>query len=88
MVRRSSSTLAVSMSRPSSSELERHYFEQFRRVAALAYCHGTPLRGEIEACDPNGLRRATHAAEAELARRFGDGPIEGHIEALVVTVSA
>jgi ubiquinone/menaquinone biosynthesis C-methylase UbiE len=57
-------------------------------IAALAYCHGTPWRGEIEARDPNGLARATQAAAAELARRFGDGPIEGRIEALVVTVSA
>lgn len=58
------------------------------RIAAVAYCHGTPWRGEIEARDPDGLERATQAAEAELARRFGDGPIEGRIEALVVTVSA
>lgn len=58
------------------------------RIAALAYCQGTPLRGEIEARDPDGLERATQAAEAELARRFGDGPIEGSIEALVVTVTA
>jgi ubiquinone/menaquinone biosynthesis C-methylase UbiE len=58
------------------------------RVAALAYCEGTPLRGEIQARDPNGLQRATQAAEAELARRFGEGPVEGRIEALVVTVSA
>ena len=57
-------------------------------IAALAYCEGTPLRGEIEARDPDGLARATRAAEAELARRFGAGPIEGRIEALVVTVSA
>jgi ubiquinone/menaquinone biosynthesis C-methylase UbiE len=55
-------------------------------IAALAYCHGTPLRGEIETRDPAGLARATQAAEAELARRFGKGPIEGRIEALVVTV--
>ncbi|MBL0423100.1 class I SAM-dependent methyltransferase [Ramlibacter sp. AW1] len=58
------------------------------RVAALAYCEGTPLRGEIEARDPHGLERATRAAEAELARRFGNGAIEGRIEALVVTVAA
>lgn len=58
------------------------------RIAALAYCEGTPLRGEIEARAPDGLQRATDAAEAELARRFGDGPVEGRIEALVVTVSA
>ncbi|MEO7393114.1 MAG: class I SAM-dependent methyltransferase [Ramlibacter sp.] len=57
-------------------------------IAALAYCQGTPWRGEIEARDPNGLARATQAAEAELTRRFGDGPIEGRIEALVATVHA
>jgi ubiquinone/menaquinone biosynthesis C-methylase UbiE len=57
------------------------------RVAALAYCQGTPWRGEIETRDPAGLERATGAAEAELARRFGQGPIEGRIEALVVTVA-
>lgn len=57
-------------------------------IAALAYCEGTPLRGEIEARDPTSLERATRAAEAELARRFGGGPVEGRIEALVVTASA
>jgi SAM-dependent methyltransferase len=57
------------------------------RVPAVAYCHGTPLRGEIEARDPAGLERATRAAEAELARRFGEGPIEGLIQALVVTAA-
>jgi ubiquinone/menaquinone biosynthesis C-methylase UbiE len=57
-------------------------------IAALAYCHGTPLRGEIEAREPGGLARATGAAQAQLARRFGHGPIEGRIEALVVTVGA
>ena len=58
------------------------------RTAALAYCQGTPLCGEIEARDPGGLERATQVAEAELARRFGQGPIEGRIEALVVTVTS
>lgn len=58
------------------------------RVVATAYCQGTPLRGEIEARDKDGLDRATQAAEAELARRFGPGPVEGRIEALVLTVSA
>ena len=58
------------------------------RIAALAYCEGTPLRGEIEARDANGLARATRAAEAELAKRFGEDEIEGRIEALVVTALA
>ena len=57
-------------------------------IAAMAYCQGTPLRGEIEAREPGGLDRATRACEAELARRFGNGPVEGRIEALVVTVTA
>jgi ubiquinone/menaquinone biosynthesis C-methylase UbiE len=57
-------------------------------IAATAYCQGTPWRGEIEARDPQGLVRATQAAEAEMARRFGDGPVEGRIEALVATVKA
>jgi ubiquinone/menaquinone biosynthesis C-methylase UbiE len=58
------------------------------RIAARAYCEGTPWRGEIQARDPNGLERAIDAAEAELAKRFGDGPIEGRIEAVVVTAVA
>jgi len=57
------------------------------RVPAVAYCHGTPLRGEIEARDPGGLERATKAAQDEIARRFGDGPVEGQIQALVVSVT-
>jgi len=58
------------------------------RIPARAYCEGTPWRGEIEARDPDGLKRAVNAAELELARRFGTGEIEGRIEALVVTVTA
>jgi SAM-dependent methyltransferase len=57
------------------------------RLAAVALCQGTPMRGEIEARDPAGLARTTQAAEQELRRRFGDGPIEGRIQALVVTVA-
>jgi ubiquinone/menaquinone biosynthesis C-methylase UbiE len=51
---------------------------------AIAYCHGTPLRNEIEAIPGLSLATATQAAAAELRRRFGDGPIEGPIQALVV----
>lgn len=55
------------------------------RDAVFGYCHGSPWRGEIEARGgPSGLHRATqHAAEA-LARRFGNGPVEGRIAARVV----
>jgi SAM-dependent methyltransferase len=53
--------------------------------AAIAYCQGNPWRNEIEARDPDGLERATEHVAAALARRFGEGPIEGRIRALVVT---
>jgi len=52
---------------------------------AIAYCQGTPLRNEIEARRPGGLEDATQAASVELARRFGNGPIEGCIRAHVMT---
>jgi SAM-dependent methyltransferase len=55
-------------------------------AAAFAYCEGTPLRNEIEALDPGGLAKATANAAAALARRFGDGPVDGKIQAHVVEV--
>ena len=52
--------------------------------AALAYCQGTPLRAEIEARGAQALERATEAATQALVQRYGTGPIEGAIQALVV----
>jgi ubiquinone/menaquinone biosynthesis C-methylase UbiE len=54
------------------------------RDAAIAYCQGTPLRNEIEARDPSALEDATNEAANALARRFGNGPIEGRIRAHVL----
>jgi ubiquinone/menaquinone biosynthesis C-methylase UbiE len=56
-------------------------------VPAIAYCQGTPLRNEIEARDPSGLQRATMAATEAMRARYGDGPIEGRISAVVVSAS-
>ncbi|HVT36719.1 MAG TPA: class I SAM-dependent methyltransferase [Nevskiaceae bacterium] len=56
-------------------------------IVAMAYCQGTPLRGEIEAREPSGLAAATETARAALAQRFGHGTIEGKIQALVVTAA-
>jgi ubiquinone/menaquinone biosynthesis C-methylase UbiE len=55
------------------------------REAAIAYCQGTPLRNEIEARDASRLDEATAAAAEALARRFGNGVIEGRIRAQVIT---
>jgi len=57
------------------------------RVAAIAHCHGTPLRNEIEERDASRLGEATDAAEAALAERFGRGAIDGKIQAHVVVAT-
>jgi SAM-dependent methyltransferase len=57
--------------------------------AAFGYCQGSPWRGEIEARGgPAGLQKATQYAANALVERFGKGPIEGAITALVVTARA
>lgn len=56
------------------------------RIAALAYCQGTPLRGEIESRAAGGLQAATDAAQQAIAKRFGEGPVDGKIQAIIVAV--
>ena len=56
------------------------------RIAAIAYCQGTPLRSEIEARDKSRLAEATDLAAAAIARRFGPGPVDGKIQAHIVVV--
>jgi ubiquinone/menaquinone biosynthesis C-methylase UbiE len=55
------------------------------RDVAVAYCEGTPLRGEIEARDKSALGRATELATAALEKRYGSGPVEARMKAIVVT---
>ena len=57
------------------------------REAAIAYCQGTPLRGEIESRGAPGLEAATDAAEQTIAARFGPGPIDAKMGAHIVTVA-
>jgi ubiquinone/menaquinone biosynthesis C-methylase UbiE len=57
------------------------------REPAIAYCQGTPLRNEIEARDVSRLEEAIQKAAEALARRFGNGPIEGRIRAHVITAN-
>jgi ubiquinone/menaquinone biosynthesis C-methylase UbiE len=52
---------------------------------AIGLCQGTPLRGEIEARNPQGLAAATAAATSALQARFGAGPFDNRMSALVVT---
>ena len=58
------------------------------RQVAVAYCQGTPLRGEIEARGPTRLEEAMDRAADALTRRFGPGPVEGRIRAIVIGARA
>jgi len=56
------------------------------RVPAIAYCHGSPLRSEIEAHGPSCLDEATEIAASAIASRFGSGRVDGKIQAQVITI--
>ncbi|MDB4943487.1 MAG: SAM-dependent methyltransferase [Labilithrix sp.] len=58
--------------------------------AALAegMCKGTPLRNEIEARAAHRLDEVTSKATEALAARFGSGPFDNPMRALVVTAFA
>jgi SAM-dependent methyltransferase len=59
---------------------------QSPRIAAVAYCQGTPLRTEIETRDASRIGEATDIATEAIARRFGRGPVDGRMQAHVVTI--
>lgn len=53
--------------------------------AAIGLCKGSPLRAEIEERDSSGLDAVVEAVTKALKARFGEGPIKGKGQALVVT---
>ncbi|WP_321881832.1 class I SAM-dependent methyltransferase [Paraburkholderia bannensis] len=57
------------------------------RDAATAFCHGTPLRTEIEARDAGGLALATDHATAAIVARHGEGPVAGQLRAHVIVAA-
>jgi ubiquinone/menaquinone biosynthesis C-methylase UbiE len=52
---------------------------------AMGYCHGTPMRSEIEARDAGKLELATEQSTKAIAAKFGNGPIDASIQAIVFT---
>jgi hypothetical protein len=56
------------------------------RAPAVAYCHGTPLRNEIEARGPSRLEEATDISASAIAERFGRRAVDGKMQALIVTI--
>src|SRR6266404_6081841 len=57
------------------------------RDAAIGFSQGTPLRNEIEARDASRLVEATEAAASRISARFGNGPVDGMIQAHAFTAS-
>lgn len=53
------------------------------REASIANCHGGLIRAYIEAHAPDRLEEITDAATAAIAARFGDGPIEAPLYAVL-----
>jgi SAM-dependent methyltransferase len=56
------------------------------RIPAVAYCQGTPLRGEIEARGPSRLIEATDIATSAIAQQFGSETVDGKIQAHIVAI--
>jgi ubiquinone/menaquinone biosynthesis C-methylase UbiE len=53
--------------------------------AVFGLVQGTPHRSEIEARDATRLAEATERAAARVKAKFGDGPIDSKIQAIVFT---
>jgi ubiquinone/menaquinone biosynthesis C-methylase UbiE len=54
------------------------------QVVAIAYCQGTPLRGELEKLGAD-LAEETAACTQAIAARFGNGAVDGKIQAHVIS---
>jgi SAM-dependent methyltransferase len=54
---------------------------------AIGLCQGSPLHHEIEARDADRVDEVTDLVTLAVAQRFGDGPIEGKLQALVITAA-
>ena len=57
-------------------------------LPAFAYCHGTPLRNELEQRDPGRLDEATEHATTRLSERFGPTDLDTKIRGFVITTTA
>ncbi len=57
------------------------------REPAMAYCQGTPMRSEIESRDATKLQLATELCEKAIAAKYGSGPIDASIQAIIFTAT-
>jgi ubiquinone/menaquinone biosynthesis C-methylase UbiE len=54
------------------------------RDVAIGFCQGTPMRNEIEQRAPGRLDELTEVATRAVAARFGSGPVESTMQAIVI----
>jgi ubiquinone/menaquinone biosynthesis C-methylase UbiE len=66
-------------------EVEKVSLAASPREPTIGLCQGAPLRSEIEARAPGRLDEITEKAARAIAARFGPGPIENRMRALVIT---
>jgi len=71
---------------PQISTVTKYSRAKSARIPAIAFCQGTPMRNEIEARDASRLGDATNIATDAIARKFGQGPVEGKMQAHVVVI--
>jgi ubiquinone/menaquinone biosynthesis C-methylase UbiE len=76
---------AAGFANPSVDAVDARSKAPSARDPAIAYCQGTPLRNEIEARGGARMEEATAKAAEALARRFGNGAVDGRIRAFVIT---
>ncbi len=72
-------------SKITAEHIAKRSYANSHRDPAIGFCQGSPMRSEIEARDPTKLEAVTEVAAEALARRFGQGRIEGGIQAIVFT---
>jgi hypothetical protein len=58
------------------------------RLPAVAYCHGTLLRQEIEARNAGGLTPATDYVTEVLSEKHGSGEVSAKIQAHIIQAVA
>lgn len=68
------------------TKLTRRSIAPSASIAALAYCQGTPVHNEIVARDPAATDEVTTLVAQAIAVQFGNGEVNGKIQAFVVMV--
>lgn len=55
--------------------------------AAKAYCHGTPLRNELESISDDALSEVTEAAARLIKQFYGAGDVSAQIQGFIITAN-